>query len=190
MRRALAALSIVVVSCAALPSVVKDEMAKSPRGTATLVFFTDFQCPFCRREHDTLAPMLAARKDRVRVVLRHVPLPSHPDARGAARAALCAEDLGIHDGYADALFETSDLSEAGVEELAAQRGADREAFRRCVHSPLIDERIERDIAAYRSADGDGVPLLYIGARRFDGAQPASVLEPALDDAIAAASGQR
>jgi len=119
-------------------------------------------------------------------VLRHVPLPSHPDARGAARAAICAEDLGAKDGYVDALFTTQDLSEAGCEDLAAQRGVDRDAFRRCVHSPLVDERMDRDIAAYRSADGDGVPLVFVGAHRIDGAQPRSVFEAALDDAIAGA----
>jgi protein-disulfide isomerase len=185
-RRALAVVALaVVVSCASLPSVVKDEMAKTPPGTATVVFFTDFECPFCRRTHAALAPLLAARKDHVRVVLRHVPLPMHPHARGAARAALCAEDLGAKDGYADALFTSFDLGDSVCENLAVQRGVDREAFQRCVHSPLIDERIDKDIAAFDSTNGDGVPLLFVGARRLDGAQPPSVLEAALDDAIAA-----
>jgi len=48
-RRTLALLSVLAVSCASIPSVVKDEMAKTPRGTATVLFFTDLQCPFCRR---------------------------------------------------------------------------------------------------------------------------------------------
>ncbi len=172
----------------AIPGVIRDEMAKTAQvkaGAATVVFFTDFQCPFCRRTHAALAPIVEARRDRVRVVIRHVPLPRHPDARTAARAAVCVEKLtsAVTDDYVHALFEAQDLSEHACEELAVERGVDRDKFQRCLSDPATDARIEEDIAMFDAVKGDGVPLLYVGRTRLDGAQSRSSLEAAIDDAI-------
>jgi protein-disulfide isomerase len=189
-RRALAlalALLSVAVSCgASVPSVVRDEMAKAPPGTATIIFFTDFECPFCRRTHAALAPVLAARRGHVRLVLRHVPLRQHPWARDAARAAICVGS----EAYADALFASPDLSPAACEDLAVQHGVDRDALRRCTSAAETDARLARDLAAFDAVGGDGVPLLFIGATRLEGAQPPSTLERAVDEAIALAEQRR
>ncbi|MBX3208470.1 MAG: thioredoxin domain-containing protein [Labilithrix sp.] len=185
----LALVVAVVVACGGPPSVIRDEMATTAEvkaGAATIVVFTDFQCPFCRKAHAALAPIVEARRDRVRVVLRHVPLPRHPDARTAARAAVCVETLTrpLLDDYVHALFEAQDLSEAACEELAVERGVDRDRFQRCLADAATDARVERDLAAFDAVGGDGVPLLYVGRTRLEGAPSRSRLEAAVDDAIA------
>ncbi len=178
------------IACGAeVPRVIRDEMTKTSQvnaGAATVVFFTDFQCPFCRKTHAALAPIVAARHDRVRVVIRHVPLPRHPDARTAARAAVCVERIAnaMTNDYVHALFESPDLSEAACEELAVERGVDPDKLRRCLADPATDARIEEDIAMFDAVQGDGVPLLYVGRARLDGAQSRERLEAAIDDAIA------
>ncbi len=179
---------LLVTACAAVPPIVQAEAARTGKqkpGAATVVFFTDFQCPYCRRTHAALAPMVDARAAKVRVVLVHVPLPRHPDARTAARAAICVETItsALTTDYAHALFEAQDLSEAACEDLAVERGVDRDRFRECLASPVPEARLARDLAAYDAARGDGVPLLYIGKERIDGAPPPAILEAALDEAI-------
>jgi len=173
---------------AGVPAVIRDEMTKTSQvkaGAATIVFFTDFQCPFCRKTHAALAPLVEARRDRVRVVVRHVPLPRHPDARTAARAAVCVERItnALTDDYVHALFEAQDLSEAACEALAVERGVDPDRFRRCLAEPATDARIEADLAMFDAIEGDGVPLLYVGRTRLDGAPSRESLEAAIDDAI-------
>jgi protein-disulfide isomerase len=172
-----------------LPLVIRDEMATTSQvkpGAVTIVFFTDFQCPHCRRTHAALAPVVEAQRGRVRVVLRHVPLPRHPDARGAARAVVCVEKLtnALTDDYAHALFETQDLSEGAVEELATERGVDRDRFQRCVSDPTTEARVEQDLAMFDAVKGDGVPLLYVGRTRLEGAQSQATLETVVNDALA------
>ena len=169
---------------------IRDELAATERidaRRATIVFFTDFQCPFCGRTHRALAPLLEERHGRVRVVLRHVPLPRHPDARTAARAAICVERLTpeLLEDYARALFEADDLSEAACEGMATERGVDAERLRRCLTEPAVDARLDADLARFDAIGGDGVPLLYVGARRIDGAPSREELAGALDEAIAA-----
>jgi predicted DsbA family dithiol-disulfide isomerase len=186
--RALFALSclLVMVGCRpALPQSIQDEMAATPRGQATVVFFTDFQCPFCRRTHAALDPLVAERKGRVRVVLKHVPLRQHPDARTAARASICVEQISpdVAAAYASALMHANDLSEQACAEIAVQHRVDRALFDRCTHDSTTEERIARDGAMFEALEGDGVPLLYVGRSRLDGAQTRSGLEPALDAAL-------
>lgn len=181
---ALLAFLLALSSCAAAPPPpIRDELARSPRGTVTVVFFTDFQCPFCRRTHAALAPVVAQHPGRVRVVLRHVPLNNHPDARTAARAAVCAESIAAYDDLVHALFTSPDLGEAACEELAVDRGADREQFKRCVADPATDARIDRDTAMLDSLHGDGVPIMYVGRTRLEGSQTRRDIEAAVDDAM-------
>jgi protein-disulfide isomerase len=171
----------------ALPQVIQDEMAGAPRGQVTVLFFTDFECPFCRRTHAALDPLVEERKGRVRVVLKHVPLRRHPDARTAARAAICVEAIAPAElgAFTRDLMASNDLSERACAEAAVQHRVDREQYERCVHDSKTEERIERDIALFDSVDGDGVPLLYVGRARLDGSQTRSSLETALDEALAA-----
>lgn len=184
-----AAFLLAIVACGAgMPGVIREEVETTSRmkpGAATIVFFTDFQCPYCRKTHAALAPVLATRHERVRVVFRHVPLRSHPDARTAARAAVCVERLtrALTEDYAHALFEAPDLSEAACEDLAVERGVDRSKFQQCLADPSTDARIEQDISMYEAVKGDGVPLIYVNDARLDGAQSRGTLEAAIDEAI-------
>ncbi len=181
---ALLVASLMASSCGGgVPPAIRDELARAPRGTVTVVSFTDFQCPFCRRTHAALAPLVAARAGRVRVVLRHVPLDMHPDARTAARAAVCTEALVARDAVVDALYRAPDLSEVACEEIAVEHGADRPAFEACVAAPSTDARIDQDTSMFRSLGGNGVPMLYVDRTLLDGAQTRRTLETAIDAAL-------
>jgi protein-disulfide isomerase len=184
------ALCLAIVACGGeLPLVIKDELAKTSQtkpGAATIVFFTDFQCPFCRKTHAELAPLLEGEnRARIRLVFRHVPLNRHPDARSAARAAVCVETLtpDLLIDYAHALFATQDLSEANCEALAIERGIDKTRYQECLSGARTAARIDQDGAMFDAARGTGVPLLYIGSIRLDGAQSRSSLEAAIDESL-------
>lgn len=171
----------------ALPEVVAAELRKSPRGHATVVDFVDFECPYCRRAHAELAPLLEERRGRVRVARKQVPLSMHPHAFSAARAACCAERLGKADEVADALFAASpsELTAEGCERIAVSRGIDRAQFRACMADPATDARIHADAEAFRATHGRGLPTLWIGEQRLEGLQSKETLRRALDEAISA-----
>jgi predicted DsbA family dithiol-disulfide isomerase/uncharacterized membrane protein len=170
-----------------IPSVIADEMHQTPRGKITVVDFVDFECPFCRMTHADLGPLLAERKDKVRVARKHVPLRMHPHATDAARAACCGEKLGRGDEMAEALFTTppSELTPEGCEELAGKHGLDVARFKDCVKDPETDARIKADGETFRAAHGHGLPTLYIDGTKLEGAQEREVLQSTLDGAIRA-----
>jgi protein-disulfide isomerase len=171
-----------------LPDVIAEEMGRAPRGQATVVEFVDFECPFCRDEWDDLAPMLAAAKDRVRVVRKLVPLTRiHPHAMDAARAACCGDLLGQGDAMADALFHApvEELTAEGCQRIAVALGIDPASYGACVSDPKTAERIALDRRVFdrAAAKTDGLPLLWIGERKIMGVRQASELQRALDEAI-------
>jgi protein-disulfide isomerase len=170
-----------------VPPAIADEMRKTPRGKVTVVDFVDFECPFCRMTHTDLAPLLEARKDKVRNVRKNVPLRMHVHAMDAARTACCGEKLGKGDEIAEALFTSppTDLTPDGCEQLAVKHGLDLARFKECFTSAETEARIKADMDLFHTAGGHGLPTIYIDGTKLEGAQDPQVLESTLDRAIKA-----
>lgn len=87
----------------------KDHVKGNPNAKVTLVEFSDFQCPFCKRFHPTVQQALSEYGDQIRLVYKHFPLDSiHPQARPAAEASECIAEQKGSEGFwqfADAVFK-------------------------------------------------------------------------------------
>ncbi len=167
-----------------MPDVIAREQSA---GKATIVEFVDFECPFCRRQQEALAPVLASYGDRVRLVRRNVPLSFHEHARGAARAQCCAEEQGRGERMADQLFRAEDLTEEGCNRIAERLGLDMAAYRACLASRRPDVLLERDQNDARAANVSGLPTLWIGREKFEGFTSPEALRASIDRALEAAS---
>ncbi len=136
----------------------------------TIVEFSDFECPYCRRAH----PELEAARGMVGIPThlerRSFPLPMHPNARFASRAWVCAEKQGKGDPMADRLFAAEDIGKVGCEGLAEALGLDMAAFRGCVGSSATEARIEADIALIKASGFRGLPTVWIGDQLLAGAR--------------------
>jgi predicted DsbA family dithiol-disulfide isomerase/uncharacterized membrane protein len=180
-------IAVGVVRKPVVPDVIARELAGTPPGQITVIDFADFECPWCRLEHETLGPVLAAHAGKIHVVRKQVPLERlHPHALDAARAACCGEALGKGDTMADALFSApvEELTPEGCARLAASMGLDAEAFRRCVQDPATEARIRADQATFKAAKGHGLPTLWIGDVKIEGTAPGDELERVIAQAIA------
>ena len=171
---------------ATIPEAIAREIAQTPRGAVTVVDFADFECPFCRMTHASLAPLLSEHHDRVRVVRKNVPLKQHPHALDAARAACCGDQMGKGEAMADALFSApvDELTPEGCAKLAASLGLDEDAFKQCTRDPATDARIHADQAAFKAAQGHALPTLWIDEEKIEGMPQDDTLEKTLERAIA------
>jgi protein-disulfide isomerase len=71
----------------------------------TIVEFSDFHCPFCKRVLPTLAQIESQYGDKVKLIFRDYPIDQlHPGARKAHEAARCANEQGKFWAYHDLLF--------------------------------------------------------------------------------------
>ncbi|MHB1846943.1 MAG: DsbA family protein, partial [Deltaproteobacteria bacterium] len=112
--------------------VFKANVGSSPaRGPAdakvTIVEWSDFQCPFCGRVEPTLKQLTEKYGDKIRIVWRNQPLPFHPNAMPAAKAAMAALAQGTDKFWKmhDLLFQNQrELSPANYEKWAQEAGLD------------------------------------------------------------------
>lgn len=140
-------------------------------GKINVVELSDFQCPFCRRLHPAMVEVLGEYGDKVHFVRLNMPLKSHPQARDAARAFVCADLQGKGEAMADALFASRDLTREASEKLAEGLELSMSAYRACVSNPATDARIDAEIARVRASGFEGLPTVWIGNERLMGLQP-------------------
>lgn len=130
----------------------------------TIVVFTDFECPACRRlALSGLRGVVERFEGEVAVVYRHWPLPYHRFAMPAARAVECAHAQGNFDRFADLLFEKQDsLGLKSFESYASDAGvADSARFAACAHSSTPVPAIEHDRVLPSRIGAEGTPTLIV-----------------------------
>jgi protein-disulfide isomerase len=167
---------------------VKPEPAVPPTITAlyqpgkiNVVEFADFECPYCRRLHGVLSPLLAEYGAEVHFVRAHRPLLQHQNAVHAARMVICATAQGKGDELANRLFEIQ-LSPDAINGAAEALRLDPIELERCLASEAPDAALERDRALLPDAQLRGLPTTYIGAKQFVGVPSEAALRDALERA--------
>jgi len=153
----------------------------------TIIEFSDYQCPYCKKWHDeVLDRMLANYPGQIRFVYRDFPLISiHPGAAPAAEAADCAGEQGSYWPFYQALFSMKyDLTTEAYQQYAAELGLDMQAFAEC----LADRRYEPEVMGdYNYAVNLGVsstPTFFINGIPIVGAQPYEVFKQLIDKELA------
>jgi protein-disulfide isomerase len=152
----------------------------------TIVEFSDFQCPYCKRFRDsTLDALLKKYGDKIRFVYRDYPLPFHSQAQKAAEAAECANEQGKFWEMHDLLYANqATLSEDAYKEFADQLGLDTQKFDDCLSSNKYADEIAADEKDGESYGVSGTPTFFINGWILVGAQPASEFEKLIDQELA------
>jgi protein-disulfide isomerase/uncharacterized membrane protein len=164
-----------------LPPIPSSVAALYQPGKINVVEFADFECPFCRRLHGRLGPLLAEYGDAVHFVRAHRPLWRHPNAERAARAAICAQAQGKGDAMANGLFEAT-LSPEAIDHLAEGLRLDPTAFDRCLDSEETTAALARDAALLPDEQLRGLPTTYVGRKEFVGVPTDTALRDAFEKA--------
>lgn len=155
--------------------------AKAP---VTVIEFSDYECPYCKRASTTVAQVLQHYGDKIRFVHRDFPLSFHQHARLAAEAAACANAQGKFWDYHDRLWKADQLSEARLKEIAKDSGLDLAKFEDCLTKKPHAAEIDRDIADAQEAGVNGTPAFFINGRMLSGAQPFEAFKQIIDEELA------
>ena len=113
-------------------TVGKAPVTGSSSAKVTIIEFSDYQCPYCSRVEPTIEKVKHTYGKDVRVAFKHSPLPFHPNAAPAARAAMAAQEQCVNKFWAfhAKLFENqSKLDEQHFIELAQEVGLDVAKFK-------------------------------------------------------------
>lgn len=139
----------------------------------TIVEFTDYQCPFCRRHFaQTLPQIKTAYVDtgKVRYVVVDNPLPGHRYALPAAEAAHCAGDQGKFWEMHDYLFNNQHLIKPeALPGFAKTLGLDEKTFSACMAANRHEPQIQSGGRMAAAAGATGTPSFVVGKTTPDGA---------------------
>ena len=138
----------------------------------TLIEFSDFQCPYCRRVQSVLKRLMTAYHGQLKLVFRDFPLRQiHPEAQKAAEAAQCANDQGQFWPYHDRLFAATDLGIGDLKQYAAELGLDADRFNDCLDSETYGPEVQSDIDDARAAGVNATPSFFVNGMPINGAVP-------------------
>lgn len=176
----------------------RDHIRGNPGAPVALIEYSDFECPFCKRFHETMKKLVAESKDQVKWVYRHFPLEElHPvKARKEAVASECAAELGGNDAFwkfADRFFELTPSNnrtdvDTVLPQIAREIGLDAARFASCLASSRHDRRIAEDYQEAVASGGRGTPWSIIVSKSgrtypLSGAQPYAAVKQLVDRAL-------
>ena len=169
------------------PSIVKASVDDDPvlgnaNAEITIIEFSDYQCPFCRKFWTETLPSIQKEyidTGKVKFVFRDFPLDSiHPAATPAAESANCVKEKGGDEAYFkmhDKIFQEGNILDGGdpitgpVKGTAQFTAVDLKKWAKdlgydissCLDSGKYKSEIQKDLADAQAAGGQGTPFFVI-----------------------------
>jgi protein-disulfide isomerase len=186
------------------PEVEKKNIPSSPNAPArgnlkskvTILEFSDFQCPFCKRAEDSVNQVMQAYGDKIRFEWHNLPLPMHPDAPLAAQASMEAYKQKGPDAFwkmHDLLYanqpskEKQDgLKREALDGYAQQLGLDMGKWKTALDTQSHKAEVDADAKIGNDAGISGTPAFVINGYFINGAQPFPKFRKLIERAIAEA----
>ena len=150
-------------------NLLNEPVLGSKNAPITIVEFSDFECPYCKRFHDQVLPQIKENyidKEIVRFVHKDFPLGFHAFAKSAAAAARCSSSIGLNywDSYSK-LFK----SQGGIPWLKPQNivlessnTKNNLKLKKCMESEEVLSSIEKNIEEANAENINGTPTFIIG----------------------------
>lgn len=179
-----------------------DPVLGDANAPVTIVEFSDYECPFCKRHYDQTYGQLVSNyvdKGKVKIVFRDLPLSFHdPMATTEAIAANCARDQGgdkaywtLHDKmFTETTSNGTGLTKDQLNQFAGLQGLNVDNFKSCVDSQKFKDEVAKDLADASKAGATGTPSFIIGksgpevsGKLIVGAQPYSAFQAEIDSLL-------
>ncbi len=156
----------------------------------TIVEFSDFECPFCKRFADLLQQVPATERNQIRVVFHHLPLSVHAWARTAAEGAACAQLQSADAFWAvhDQIFQhqqeiTPDNVKQKLREYAQNaKSLDMKLFQNCLDNEMSLGLVFRDMNLASANNVEGTPTLFVNGHRIAGLKDVKQFEQLIETA--------
>jgi len=174
----------------------KDYVRGDAGAKVTLIEYSDFECPFCKRFHSSMVQLMAAYPGKIKWVYRHYPLSFHANAAKESEAAECAGELGGNKAFwsfTDKVYERTTSNGTGfaledLPKLAVELGLNKKSFTECLDSGKYKNAVAQSLSEGTAAGVQGTPGTIIitatGEKKLiKGALPLEMLKPIIDAAL-------
>jgi protein-disulfide isomerase len=167
----------------------------SKNAKVTLVEFSDFQCPFCKKLYDESEQQIIdkyVKTGKIKFAYRHFPLSSiHPNAEKSAEASECANEQGKFWEFHDLLFQNQDTwapkaaadATADWNNFAGELGLNTDQFQTCLSTDKYKQRVADDATAGSNIQVDATPTFFVNGVRMLGAVPFSDIQKTIEQEL-------
>jgi len=168
--------------------VLADDPVLGPKDAlVTIVEFSEFECPFCKRVEPSIKKIIEKYGNDVRVVWKDNPLPFHKRAVPASVLARVAYkqkgDKGFWEAH-EALFESQPkLDDAALEAIATKLGIGWPAVKAAIDDGRFQARFDANVELGSDLNARGTPHFFINGRRLSGAQPFEKFETLINEQL-------
>ena len=162
-----------------------DAVKGNKNAQVEIVEFSDYECPYCASNAETIKKIADEYGDQVAIIFRDFPLDFHANAQKAAEAAECAGDQNMYWEYHDMLFANQDSLEIpDLKGYAKELKLKTSVFDKCLDSGAQTEEVKKDIADGAEVGVTGTPATYINGRKIGGAYPYESFKKIIDEELA------
>ena len=182
-------------------SIDDDPVLGDKNAPVTVIEFSDYECPFCKRHFDQTHQELVKKyieTGKVKLVFRDFPLSFHdPMATKEAVAANCAREQGGDKKYFefhDEIFKRTisngnGLNDEKIQTIAKDLDLNTGKFTTCLSNQAQTDEVKKDIADGTAAGASGTPTFLIGKTTSNGeidgelligAQPFAAFQAVID----------
>jgi len=170
-----------------------DHIRGDAKAPLTLIEYSDFECPFCKRFHPTTQQVLKEYNGKVRFVYRHFPLTQlHSKAIKEAEASECAAEQGKFWEFVDRIFEitpsNNGLDPGELPKIAEFIKIDVKKFSACLASGTYAKKVQADLQDAINAGAQGTPYSVLvdakgGRTPISGALPFENIKAIIDSKL-------
>lgn len=156
-----------------------DELIRGTKGAPiTLIEYSDFECPFCRRGYNTVVNLLKKYDGKIQFIYKHLPLSFHQQAMISSQyyeaLRLQSEKLAVK--FHDEVYENQGKLKNGesfLKSIAQKIGANMSKLAKDINSKAVKERIEADMEEAAKFGFQGTPGFLLNGVPVKGAYPES-----------------
>lgn len=159
----------------------------------TIVEYSDFQCPLCKKFYDETYPVLQKNyvaTGKAKIIFKHFPLSIHPQSPDASVTAECALEQNKFWEMHDLLFQTQSSWSGSAthndffKTLAGQLQLNQKQFNECLDQQKYAGNVNKDYQEGVAKAVRGTPTFYINDQIIVGAQDTSVFTDTIDKLLA------
>ncbi len=159
----------------------------SASGSATLVEYSDFQCPACKSYAPLVEELLKKNGEKINFVYRHYPLPQHAHAQIAAYYAEAAGEQGKFFEMHDLLFagqqdwEDADKPETIFLDYAKELKLNTEQLKKDAGSEKAKKSVADDLASGNVAGVNATPTFFLNGKKIKSPQSLEEFEQLINE---------
>ena len=179
-----------------------DNIRGNPNAPILIVEYSDYDCPFCKRFHETMNQIMNEYgvDGKVAWVYRQFPISQlHPNSPKISEAALCVSELAGNDAFwafSDLVFGERGVNDptnmTKLADYATTAGAKTDAFNKCFSSGQTTSKVNDSYNEAAAAGIKGTPQSYIivgnSQLPIEGAQPYATIKQAIDNILGQLEG--